>query len=55
MDFIVALPPSYGFSVIIVVIDRLSKYAHFCTLKADYSSKHMAEVFMQSIVKLYGI
>lgn len=39
MDFIVGLPPSYGFFVIMVVIDRLSKYAHFCMLKADYSSK----------------
>jgi len=55
MDFIVGLPPSYGFSVIMVVIDRLSKYAHFCTLKADYSSKHEAEAFMQSIVKLHGM
>jgi len=55
MDFIVGLPPSYGFSVIMVVIDRLSKYAHFCTLKADYSSKHVAEAFMQSIVKLHGM
>nr|KYP71832.1 Transposon Ty3-I Gag-Pol polyprotein [Cajanus cajan] len=55
MDFIVGLPPSYGFTVIMVVIDRLSKYAHFCQLKADYSSKQVAEVFMKSIVRLHGI
>jgi hypothetical protein len=38
-----------------VVVDRLTKYAHFIPLKADYSSKVVAEVFMNQIVKLHGI
>lgn len=37
-----------------VVVDRLSKYAHFSDLKANYSSKVVAETFMNTMVKLHG-
>lgn len=55
MDFITGLPSSSGFTVILVVIDRLSKYAHFSPLKADYSTKSVAEVFVKTVIKLHGI
>lgn len=55
MDFIMGLPTSFGLSVIMVVIDRLTKYAHFVPLKADYNSKTVAEAFMNHIVKLHGV
>jgi hypothetical protein len=32
MDFITGLPKYEGKSVIMVVVDRLTKYAHFCAL-----------------------
>jgi len=32
MDFIIGLPNSEATSAIMVVIDRLNKYAHFCAL-----------------------
>lgn len=54
MDFITGLPSSGGYTVILVVIDRLSKYAHFSPLKEDYSSKVVAETFMKFVVKLHG-
>lgn len=55
MDFITGLPNSFGWTVIMVVIDKLIKYAHFVPLKADYSSKVVAEAFMNNIVKLHGL
>ncbi|WVZ25959.1 hypothetical protein V8G54_004503 [Vigna mungo] len=54
MDFITGLPNSYGFTVIMVVIDRLSKYSHFVPLKSYYNSKIVAKAFMLHIVKLHG-
>jgi len=55
MEFIVGLPPSHGFRIILVVIDRLSKYAHFGTLKTDYNRKQVDGVFMKHILKLLGL
>ncbi|WVZ04461.1 hypothetical protein V8G54_025267 [Vigna mungo] len=54
MDFIVGLPPSEGFTVIFVIVNRLSKYAHFAPLKSDFNSKKVAEVFLFTVVKLHG-
>jgi len=55
MDFINGLPPSQGFTIIMVIIDRLSKFAHFIPLNSDVNSKKVAEVFIQNVVKLHGI
>lgn len=55
MDFIKGLPLSYGYTVIMMVEDRLSKYAHFHPLKADFNSQQVAEVFMHHIVRLHGM
>lgn len=55
MDFIIGLPSSFGYTIIMVVIDRLSKYAHFLPMRTDYSSKTVAESFMHNIVKLHGV
>lgn len=55
MDFIVGLPLSFGFTAILAVVDRLSKYGHFIPLKSDFNSKTVAELFMNHIVKLHGM
>jgi hypothetical protein len=55
MDFIDGLPKSEGYSVILVVVDRLTKYAHFMPLKHPYTSSSVALVLFNNIVKLHGV
>lgn len=55
MDFITGLAKSKGFEVIWVVVDRLSKYAHFILLKRPFSARVLAEVFVKEIVRLHGV
>lgn len=55
MDFITGLPKSQGKSVIFVVVDRLSKYAHFIALSHPYTTSSVAQVFLDSIYKLHGL
>jgi hypothetical protein len=42
MDFITGLPKSEGKSVIMVIIDRLTKYAHFCALSHPFKASTVA-------------
>ena len=55
MDFIVGLPKSGNNSVIMVVIDRLSKYAHFRVVQHPFTTATVAQIFMDNIFKLYGM
>ena len=54
MDFITGLPKSEGKSVIMVVVDRLTKYAHFCALSHPFNESTVATAFMETIQKLHG-
>jgi hypothetical protein len=55
MDFIEGLPKSQGFNVIVVVVDRLTKYAHFIPAKHPYTTSNIAKLFMDNLVKLHGL
>ena len=53
MDFIVQLPRSEGISAILIVVDKFSKVAHFSLLRPGHTTKTVAQVFIQSFVKLH--
>nr|GEV88657.1 transposon Ty3-G Gag-Pol polyprotein [Tanacetum cinerariifolium] len=55
MDFIEGLPLSSEYSVIMVVVDRLTKYAHFVALKHPFTAMVVAKSFIANVVRLYGI
>jgi hypothetical protein len=46
MDFITGLPKSGNKSVIMVVVDHLSKYAHLCALQHPFTTSTMTQIFM---------
>ena len=53
MDFITGLPPSHGYMVILVIIDRLTS-AHFGPLPTNFTSARTATLFTEMIIKLHG-
>ena len=54
MDFITGLPKSEGKSVIMVVIDRFTMYAHVCALSHPFKASTVYNAFMETIQTLYG-
>ena len=56
MDFLVGVPKtSEGPDLIQVIIDHLTKSAHFLLVKVSYSLEKLVELFVSEIVKLHGI
>jgi hypothetical protein len=54
MDFIMGLPKSRGKIVIMVVVDRLTKYAHFCAQSHPFNASTVTSAFMETVQKLHG-
>ena len=56
MDFIVGLPKTQrGYDSIWVVVDRLTKVAHFIPVRTNYRGDQLAEKYMERIVCLHGV
>jgi hypothetical protein len=55
MDFIVGLPKSGNNLAIMVVVDRLCKYDHFCALQHPFTTSTMVQIIMDNIFKLHGM
>ncbi|GJR23773.1 putative mitochondrial protein [Tanacetum coccineum] len=55
MDFIDSLPMSQGKTAIQVVVDRLSKQAHFMPLAHTYNASQVAQLFLDHIYKLHRL
>ncbi|WVZ58102.1 hypothetical protein U9M48_008408 [Paspalum notatum var. saurae] len=56
MDFIVGLPRTQkGYNSIWIVVDRLTKVAHFIPVNTTYSGAKLAELYISRIVCLHGV
>ncbi|KAF0929881.1 hypothetical protein E2562_026095 [Oryza meyeriana var. granulata] len=55
LDFVEALPKVGGKSVILMVVNRFSKYCHFIPLAHPYTAETVAQAFFSDIVRLHGI
>jgi hypothetical protein len=56
MDFIVGLPRTHsGYDSIWIIVDRLTKVAHFIPIKMTYSKPQLAGLYMSRIVYLHGV
>ncbi|WVZ52451.1 hypothetical protein U9M48_003506 [Paspalum notatum var. saurae] len=56
MDFIVGLPRTQkGYNSIWVVVDRLTKVAHFIPVNITYSGARLVELYISRIVCLHGV
>ena len=55
MDFITGLPKAQGRNCIYVVVDRLTKFAHFFPITSTYTAIQVAELFFQEVFRLHGL
>ena len=55
MDFITKLPPTpSGHDSIWVIVDRLTKSAHFLPIREDYKVERLAQIYTDEIIRNHG-
>ncbi|GJV00322.1 putative reverse transcriptase domain-containing protein [Tanacetum coccineum] len=56
MDFIMKLPrTSSGHDAIWVIVDRLTKLAHFLAIREDYKTERLARLYINEIIARHGV
>jgi hypothetical protein len=56
MDFLMKLPKTKkGHNAIWVVVDRLTKYAHFFPIKETYDLERLAQFYVDEIMSKHGV
>ena len=56
MDFVSGLPRTQkGHDSVWVIVDRLTKVAHFLPVRMTYTLDKLAEIYIQEIVRLHGV
>jgi len=55
MDFVVELPKSKDYTCIMVVVDRLTKMAHFIPFRCLPTASIAADAFLSAIFRLHGL
>lgn len=55
MDYIKGLAPSRGSTIVLVVVDRFTKYGHFISLSHPYTTSKVAQIYLANFLKLHGM
>ena len=56
MNFIIGLPPTQkGFDSVWVIVDHLTKSAHFIPVRTNYRPHQYVEIYIAQIVCLHGV
>nr|GEU30235.1 putative reverse transcriptase domain-containing protein [Tanacetum cinerariifolium] len=56
MDLVTKLPKSSsGYDTIWVIIDRLTKFAHFLPIREDYKMKKLVRIYINKIIVRHGV
>lgn len=55
MDFITGVPKVSGKDCIFLVVDRLTKYAHFFSISMTYTAAQVVDLFFKKNVRLHGL
>ncbi len=56
MDFVMGLPRTQkNHDIVWVIVDRLTKSAHFLPMKMDYSLDRLAKLYIDEIVRLHRV
>lgn len=55
LDFVVQLPTSRGYTAILVVVDRLTKMAHFIPTINEVDAPLTAQLYLEHVYKLHGL
>ncbi|GJV98786.1 putative reverse transcriptase domain-containing protein [Tanacetum coccineum] len=56
MDLVIKLPKSSsGYDAIWVIVDRLTKSAHFLPIREDYKTEKLARIYINEIVARHGV
>ena len=56
MDFVTSFPNTpRGYDAIWVIVDRLTKSAHFIPINISFPVSQLAEIYIREIVKLHGV
>ena len=56
MDFVTGLPRTLGGNnAIWVIVDRLTKFAHFLPIKVNFSMDCLTSLYVREIVRMHGV